>query len=50
MDPNLEDDQEGQEALDAAAGALAATQAALEAFKQKNTEGNTIEENEDDES
>jgi hypothetical protein len=25
MDPNLEDDQEGQEALDAAAGALAAT-------------------------
>ena len=48
MDPNLDDDQEGQEALEAAAGALAATRDAVDAFKLKNTEGNTIEENDDD--
>ena len=41
MDQEM-DDQELQDAVDAAAGALAAMQAALEAFKHKNTEGNTI--------
>ena len=38
----MDDDQEVQDAVDAAAGALAATQAAVEAFKRKNTDGNTI--------
>lgn len=48
MDQEM-DDQELQDAVDAAAGALAATQAALEAFKHKNTEGNTIQDEDEEE-
>ena len=45
------EDQEVQDAVDAAAGALAATRAAVDALKQRNTDGNTIideDGNEDD--